>query len=63
MLRTSLQDSPSYAVCLLQHTLGSGQRYQILSHVFARCASQKTHWHGHARIAREQFVHVRVFSD
>ena len=26
------------------------QRYQILSHVFARCASQKTH--GHARIAR-----------
>ena len=31
--------------------LGSGQRYQILSHVFARCMSQKTHWH--ARIARE----------
>ena len=31
--------------------LGSGPRYQILSHVFARCASQKTH--GHARIARE----------
>ena len=30
--------------------LGSGPRYQILSHVFARCASQKTH--GHARIAR-----------
>ena len=28
---------------------GSGPRYQILSHFFARCASQKTH--GHARIA------------
>ena len=27
--------------------VGSGPRYQILSHVFARCASQKTHagWH------------------
>ena len=23
--------------------LGSGPRYQILSHIFARCASQKTH--------------------
>ena len=31
--------------------LGSGPRYQILSHVFARCASLKTH--GHARIARD----------
>ena len=54
--------------------VGSGPRYQILSHVFARCASQKTHWH--TRIAREkhtdireshakrvQFSHVRVFSD
>ena len=30
--------------------LGSGKRYQILSHVFARCASQTTH--GHARITR-----------
>ena len=30
--------------------LGSGPRYQILSHVFGRCASQTTH--GHARIAR-----------
>ena len=30
--------------------VGSGPRFQILSHVFARCASQKTH--GHARIAR-----------
>ena len=29
--------------------VGSGPRYQISSHVFARCASQKTH--GHARIA------------
>ena len=28
--------------------VGSGRRYQVLSHVFARCASQKTH--GHARI-------------
>ena len=26
-------------------TLGSGPRYQILSHVFARCASQKTYCH------------------
>ena len=25
--------------------VGIGQRYQILSHVFARCASQKTHGH------------------
>ena len=33
-----------------QGGLGSGPRHQILSHVFARCASQKTH--GHARIAR-----------
>ena len=31
--------------------VGSGPRYQISSHFFARCASQKTH--GHARIARE----------
>ena len=30
--------------------LGSGLRYQILLHVFARCASQKTY--SHARIAR-----------
>ena len=34
-----------------QGELGSGPRYQILSHVFARCVSQKTH--GHARIARD----------
>ena len=33
-----------------QWALGSGPRYQILSHIFARCASQKTH--EHARIAR-----------
>ena len=32
-------------------SVGSGPRYQILSHVFGRCASQTTH--GHARIARE----------
>ena len=38
-------------VCLPLPALGSGPRYQILSPVFARCASQKTH--GHARIARE----------
>ena len=31
--------------------LGSGPRCQVLSHVFARCASQKTY--GHARIARD----------
>ena len=30
--------------------LGSGPRYMIMSHCFARCASQKTL--GHARIAR-----------
>ena len=30
--------------------VGSGPRYQILLHVFARCTSQKTH--GHAIIAR-----------
>ena len=30
--------------------VGSSPRYQILSHVFARCASHTTH--GHARIAR-----------
>ena len=30
--------------------IGSGQRFQILSHVFSRCASQTTH--GHAKIAR-----------
>ena len=40
--------------------LGSGPRYQILSHL-ARCASQKTH--GHAKLERVQFSHVRVFSD
>ena len=37
--------------------LGSGPRYQILSHVFACCASQKTH------AFRVQFSHIRVFSD
>ena len=31
--------------------VGSGPRYQILSHVFACCSSKKKH--GHARIARE----------
>ena len=53
----------------LDCTIGCGPRYQILSHVFASCASQKKHWH--ARIARETlrerhakrawFSHVRVF--
>ena len=44
--------------------LGSGPRYQILSHVFACCASQKTHGHARiARVSRVQFLHVRVFSD
>ena len=33
--------------------VGGGPRYQILSHIFARCVSQKTH--GHARIARVFF--------
>ena len=40
-----------YNCGIRQWPVGSGQRYQILLHVFARCASQKTH--GHARIARE----------
>ena len=45
---------------VLQFTLGSGPRYQILSHVFARCASQKTH--GHARIAREtRAIYMYIF--
>ena len=35
--------------------LGSGPRYQILSQVFAHCASQKTHWH--ARIARKTLTY------
>ena len=39
------------AESLLIRQVGSGPRYQILSLVFARCASQKTH--RHARIARE----------
>ena len=55
----------SYCFQVTFWQLGSGQRYQILSHVFARCASQKTHWH--ARIAHfsrksVQFSHVRVVS-
>ena len=42
--------------------LGSGPRYQILSHVFGRCASQTTHCH--ARIAREtRFSHGSVLFD
>ena len=52
-----------------QEAIGSGPRFQILSHVFACCTSQKTHWH--ARIAREtfackfcvQFSYIRVYSD
>ena len=47
------------------NSLGSGPRYQILrvSHVFARCSSQKTD--GHARIAfnRVRFSHGRSFFD
>ena len=47
--------------------IGSSQRYQILSHVFARCASQTTHGHariahqtthGYARIARETHANL-----
>ena len=33
--------------------VGSGHRYQILSHVFARCSSRRIY--GHARIARRFF--------
>ena len=36
--------------------VGSGPRYQILSHVFARCATEKTY--GHARIARDSRMAV-----
>ena len=52
----------------MSYVVGSGPRYQILLHVFARCSSKKTH--GHARIApvlramfRVRFSHVRVFFD
>ena len=38
--------------------IGSGPRYQILSHVFARGVSQKKH--GHARIARETRVRLAL---
>ena len=54
--------------CPLGTVVGSGLRYQILLHVFACCANQKTH--RHTRIAqngnctkRVKFSHVRVFSD
>ena len=46
-LRMSARSFLSILIC----PIGSGPRCQILSHVFAGCASQKTH--GHARIARE----------
>ena len=39
--------------------IGSGPRHQILSHVFARCASQKTY--GHARIACDSGMAVGFF--
>ena len=42
-------------------SLGSGPRYQILSHVFARFASQNTH--GNARIKRVLFSHFRACFD
>ena len=35
---------------------GSGPRHQVLTHVFARCTSKKTH--GHARIARVSESHA-----
>ena len=41
---------PSSPTTQSPRPLGSGPMYQILLHVFALCASQKTH--GHARIAR-----------
>ena len=55
----------SYCFQVTFWQLGSGQRYQILSHVFAHCASQKTHWHARfAPFSRKsvQFSHVRVVS-
>ena len=59
------QLSPPTNVCVC--SIGSGPRYQILSHVSARCASQTTH--GHARVARVsrairvRFSHGRVLFD
>ena len=38
--------------------LGSGPRYQILSHVFACCTSQKTYSDGHVRITRDSRMAV-----
>ena len=37
--------SDIYFKCQCATPIGSGPRYQILSHVFARCASQKTYCH------------------
>ena len=46
------QQHQSHVCCMQQWLplIGSGPRHQILQHVFARCASQKTHWH--TRITR-----------
>ena len=61
--------TPTFTIqrILVQSQLGSGPRYQILSHVFARCASKKKYWH--ARIACKTqakcmwFKHVSVLFD
>ena len=48
---SSTASDPKLTIILLLYVLvGSGPRYQILSHIFARCTSQNTH--GHARITR-----------
>ena len=41
--------------------VGSGPRYQILSHVFARCTSKKNY--GRARIARDSRMAVGFLTD
>ena len=54
--RNTIKGLPIILNCLFFSTcsLGSGLRYQILSHVFAHCASQKTFCH--ARFSSENRV-------
>ena len=42
----------------MQSSIGSGPRYQILSHVFARCATASQKTYGHARITRDSRMAV-----
>ena len=48
--------SDIYFKCQCATPIGSGPRYQILSHVFARCASQKTY--GHARNVQKHVTQI-----